>query len=316
LIFRAEWLDIGRRSNDYWIYDGANLTQVGFETDDSDLSSLGSGDKPSYITVDHDGTILYGSGYFIRKTGPHGWVYGNPLNLPTYSYSSAPCSAFIDPDVVDPPDPIYTDPDFFEDQAFQILCTKGWIQLRGFRGNISFASGPVTLPERPEFVMARYEKVWDGAAFVDDPTNNCRQGQGAAGRNIPGWSLSHDGTIRVPHLQAMSAYPPNSVDDETLRRMHARTYVDQDCSEWEPTGGEDQSGSFPERLPYWPKWRSCLPPTNADQNGFMKGYWPWLEEWGEFPALQFDVFISANNHVFDWDIVDCGECGCTRATFH
>lgn len=86
---------------------------VWYYYDGDQLQTITSGLLPSFITMDHDGGIVYGSKYFVRKLGADGW---------THVAAQSQTAGVVD------------------SQLFEILCNRRWIQLRGWQATLFNAS--------------------------------------------------------------------------------------------------------------------------------------------------------------------------------
>ncbi|MGD9632646.1 MAG: hypothetical protein AB7I57_18290 [Pirellulales bacterium] len=259
----------GSRSSLHWIYDGDEWIPIG--------------DKPSFVTADKDGNLLYGHRRLIRKLGGGGW------SLPgTGHFGPSDGGPYVPPDEpaddpessATPIEPAYNSP--FE-ESFQILVSKSWIQVRGFYGDPALATAPLEHADWPDYQIA--------------DRNNSRNSQALGGDLFKCWSFSYDGTVREPHVQFHDAYS----DGQPLRRIHQRMYIGRNPSESETI----LAGGVPWR---WPKWM---------HTGFQNDWWggmvefkPWLAEYGNpFGGILSDVFIS-HAYNFDFDIVDVCDCCC------
>lgn len=291
-IFRGSYdVGAGARSRDYWIFDGSTLTKL-------------QNERPNFITLDPWGNVLYGNSSFVRKTGPHGWIF--QTNATSSAFPIPGSESFWEMLDIDPPIDWVPNtpkvPQTFREpsEAFQILCNKSWIQLRGFRGDLTLASGAVNYGD---YVMAN--------------STNSRYKQCGENANapIPCWSISHDGQVRIPHIQPMSAYKGiqsyyTVPSTDTRRRMHARAYVDRDCSEWSLGPGVYETSA-------WPKWQDPFFSTLAGTPNFFEylPQYPYhdvsqVELWvPPYQGTTRDAFISATNYL-DFDIVDTCACAC------
>lgn len=292
-LFRGSWdVDLNQRSSATWLYDGERLTKLT--------------EAPTFVTLDLDGNILYGNASFIRKTGPNGWKISTNNNVSVFPVGGVEPYWEIDgsdpPEGWEPAEATYPSEFREHSETFQIMCNRGWIQVRGFRGTQDMASGDIN--NKTGYHMAS--------------TANSRQRQlgGNAAMPIQGWSFSHDGQIKIPHVQPLTPYAgitsfynetPNT---DTLHRIVPRAYIDHDLSEWETGNGADPA------LSAWPKWESALFSVYANIAGSFSEYLPQFDFHdqflGTFSSYQHtlrDVFPGATNY-FDFDIVGDCPCGC------
>lgn len=135
--------------------------------DGSQLRSLSGGG--SFISMDHEDNILIADQHHLKKI--------SPLNEIIWQRS------FSAPDTDNIPIP--------PEEAVQILPTKKWIQLRGMNGWFQDAS----VHPRPQ----------DGENWgYENKDYQCVQNWPF---NLTNWSVSHDGQIRVPHLEVVFEAP-------------------------------------------------------------------------------------------------------------
>ena len=288
MLFREEQIigvggagDEDRRSDKYWMFDGSNFI------------ALPAGRTPSYITATKQGDIIYGNRRAVYKLGSEGWTFTG-----MGSYESDLDGLWCPPHH-HPDDPEGQDPSLpaaalfnssYEDDSFQILVGNSWIHLRGFRGAADQGTYDVEDGDWPAYEVA--------------DANNSRHRQKNGGTVIPCWSISYDGTQRVPHMQT-TIYP------DSITRMHARLYTGLDPSIGISLPSPDYDeyltnapDPFPRR---WPKWQHSFFPNDFDQG--LELFWPKDENYRSSWGMFYDSFIGFSwNH--DFDVVQGCECSC------
>jgi hypothetical protein len=280
------------RSADYWVYTGDEWLQ---------LSALGySDDQPSCISMDTDGVIYWGRARHVRRYTSPGWeVEGEGSFLSGETAVSLPEGA----PASDPEDPENNveDPEYevvaasqYEAHTFQILPASGCLHVKGFWGDSDLATLPI--------------EHTDWAAWKLADTDNSRGGQARAADVLFCWSVSTDGSVWVPHLQAH--YPYQAGSDTTTRRIVGREYCSHDTTEWAP------EGQYGDPAFYKTKYRSSN--FQHDQVDGMQAFKPWEDRFGgTYPlgdplTITYDKFIC-EQHNRDFDpVVKC--CGCGSGT--
>jgi hypothetical protein len=263
----------------------------------------------NYITMDKTGRIVYGSKSTITREANEDGNGGWTLNSGS------------------------TDA---EASCFEIMCNDAWITVRHFPGGTSFASGDIVDPTLTDSDGNVFEYL---SYSGNERYNEAR---------ILSWSISYDGNIRVPHLQARARSPkgyysvyPGTEDPgdpypdvdpwpevTTARRwIVAREYTNTDCSAW-------QSEYFPLRdggpgthptLPWVPVASGIRNFWNNDSGGSARAFF-YDNNGGGLgpdgggaldPALWETDFIPSGHSSIDFDVVDeACSCGCNRAVYY
>lgn len=259
----------GSRSSVHWIYDGAAWHSIS--------------DDPSYITADKDGNILYGNRRFVRKLGAGGWHHAATGQFgDVVGHTTPPDQPPDDPEGEDnPTPPTYNSQR--EDHFFQIVLNKTWIHLQDFYGDPSWATSPLEHPDWPLYQIA--------------DRGNCIDSQAVGGDLFKAWSISYDGSIRVPHVQFHAPFR----EADPLLRIHGRMYVANNCSEGQllNLGGEEWR---------WIKYGHSNYQCDWDFGHIQ--YKPWLQDYGnDLGGINNFTFID-HPYNFDFDIVDDCDCCC------
>lgn len=159
--------------------------------------------------------------------------------------------------------------------SFQILCNNDWYQLRHFRGQPELASGNLNV-------------TIDGTEYHYDPGGEV--GNRIDAWYILNWSVSPNGEIWVPHLQADPATPAQP----SRRRLTSRTYSSQPRNERVLLEDPENPGEF-----------------------ITEQVWYTDDGLGSTSGVHADTDRGHSYHV-DYDIVDCPTCccGCKTATYY
>lgn len=259
----------GARSTVHWLYDGSNWQPV---------------EECSFATADHDGNLLIGRRRLIKKLGGGGWEHEGNGEFGTVN-GGPPVLPEQPEDDADATPPLYNSPS--EDFFFQIMVSKSRIHVRDFYGEPGLATSPLTSAEWPDYVVANRA--------------NSRDTQAIAADLFKCWTISYDGSVRVPHVQEHAPY----TNGDPRRRIHQRMYVGHNPTESQLIfdGVEDRE---------WPKWEYSNFP--ADWDSGMERFRPWLVDYGNpLGGIANDTFFS-HAYNFDFDIVDDCQCCCEGGT--
>jgi len=258
----------GVRSGLHWLFDGEAWIPIG--------------GGPSFVTADHDGNLLYGNKRLIAKLGAGAWSH-----VGTGEYGPVAGGPILPEQPLDDPGespPAYNSP--YEDFFFQILVSKSWIHARDFFGQRDLATSPLTSAEWPDYVIADRANSRDEQAVYSDLWK-C-------------WSLSHDGAIRVPHVQFHAPY----ANGDPRRRIQPRMYAGLNPSEYQ------MITTFGDAYP-WPKYGHSN--FQCDWSHGMDQFLPWLPNYGNAgTGVENDTFIS-HAYNYDFDIVETCQCCCPSA---
>lgn len=230
-------------------------------------------DEPTYITADKEGNIVYGAGSIFE-----GQAFIKKLDADNNElWTQTPAS----------PGGVGPHPDMF-----QIICNDTWIMVHGLEAGEDFATS--TLAGIYKGLPYLYDKLYAG-----EPEEN----------NILSWSLSYDGTIRIPHVQMIQPLPRDTIPDidpispwpveaNPKYRINGREYQSDDQSYWESQFDLNESSDRA-----WNLRGSAVQNQPGDDSQLGTLDWNPLA-WG---------FLPTTSESTDYDIVDLPCCGCKKA---
>lgn len=325
----------------WWIYDGESWIWH-----ENISSPEYSNSEPTYITKDYEGNFLIGNAFWLQKHDSD-WNYTWAIQrTPAPSVPPAhpeeddvpfeeqdPGTSWDDPDETIPDDVISWLPSVH--RFSQILVGRHELQIRGFRSYIDLASKEVDMTandgKRYYFLKFRYP-VTDSSEGVTGKIP-CRVG---------GWSLSHDGQTKVPHVQYITLPPmfndyyyipePDGTPARKTEYLDSRPIVERTYTNFDPTEYEFQTdpngpGDFypdnevpwPKNIPFLKYWLATYVAKYKIMYDWFN-YGPWIkrvdnpsssdpnvyQEYGATAPLTVFTAIAS----WDFDMVDDTDCGC------